>query len=155
MGCFPHLVQPYPRVFENIQMIWMDSCIFHHDAITTSVVLGPEPEFGEPSQNPGHTTLAMIDTKEMEQWLRRQTHIWDGSPHPALQPYKVFENIEMMWMGIWIHHRAITTTILASRFESCRVTPELQPIPCLQWLRLQTHMGWFPSTTRYNNIQGV
>ena len=38
-------------------------------------------------------------------WLRLQTPI-DCIPHPYLM-YKVFEHLEMLWMGKWVHMYAI------------------------------------------------
>ena len=42
-------------------------------------------------------------------WLR---------PTSALYIYKVIDNLHMLWMGIWIHHHAITTTVVGPDFGS-------------------------------------
>jgi hypothetical protein len=60
--------------------------------------------------------------------------------------YKVFDNFHMLWMGIWIHHHAITTaqTILSVgewNQTILSVGEWLETI--VQWLRLKTHLEWF------------
>ena len=32
--------------------------------------------------------------------------------------YQVFDNLHMLWMGIWIHHHAIATTLAGPDLES-------------------------------------
>jgi hypothetical protein len=32
--------------------------------------------------------------------------------------YKVIENLHLLWMGIWIHHHAIMTTLVGPDFGS-------------------------------------
>jgi hypothetical protein len=68
-------------------------------------------------------------------------------PTSTLSMYKVFDNVHMLWMGIWIHHHAITTAVvgpdLGRRLKS-DVTAGLLVIPFLQWLKLKTHLEWFP-----------
>jgi hypothetical protein len=40
----------------------------------------------------------------MVHWLRPNPRpTWNGSHIHFQQPYKVFENIHMLWMGIWVH----------------------------------------------------
>jgi hypothetical protein len=43
--------------------------------------------------------------------------------------YKVFDNVHMLWMGIWIHHHAVTTALvgidLEIRQKSCCVEARL------------------------------
>jgi hypothetical protein len=43
-------------------------------------------------------------------WLRLQTPI-DCIPYPywMLDVYEVFEHLEMLWMGIWVHPYAFNT----------------------------------------------
>jgi hypothetical protein len=45
----------------------------------------------------------------------------------------VFDNLHMLWMGIWIHHHAITAGLvnqnLGSQLKSRRVTPWCQMKP--------------------------
>jgi hypothetical protein len=35
-------------------------------------------------------------------------------PTSTLSMHKVFDNAHMLWMGIWIHHHAITTAVVGS-----------------------------------------
>jgi hypothetical protein len=32
--------------------------------------------------------------------------------------YKVIDNLHMLWMGIWVHHHAITTTLVDPDLEN-------------------------------------
>ena len=55
-------------------------------------------------------------------------------------------NHHMLWMGIWIHHHALSTDSCRSRFGKsaeilghCLVVYEA----LVHWLRLQTHIEWF------------
>jgi hypothetical protein len=61
------------------------------------------------------------------QWLRLQTHVeWFPYPNQTTTRYKVFDILHMLWMGIWIHHHAVTAALasqnLGSQLKS-RVTP--------------------------------
>ncbi len=33
-------------------------------------------------------------------------------PTSTLSMYKVFDNVHMLWMGIWIQHHAVTTAVI-------------------------------------------
>jgi hypothetical protein len=69
---------------------------------------------------------------------------------PTASPYiwKVIDNLHMLWMGIWIHHHAITNTLvnpdLGRSLKSFLVTAWrwMKPL-CSGWLRLQIYMEWF------------
>ncbi len=77
----------------------------------------------------------------------------EASDTPGMVPistksmYKVFDNVHMLWMGIWIHHHAITTAVvgpdMGGRLKS-NVTAGLLVIPFVRWLKLETHLKWFP-----------
>ncbi len=61
--------------------------------------------------------------------------------------YKVFDNVHMLWMGILIHHYAITTaqTILSVGEGNQTILPVGEWLGTIvQWLRLKTHLEWFP-----------
>ncbi len=53
-------------------------------------------------------------------------------PTSTLSMHKVFDNVHMLWMGIWIHHHAVTTAVvsqdLGGRLKS-DVTAGLLMIP--------------------------
>ncbi len=65
----------------------------------------------------------------------------------TLSMYKVFDNVHMLWMGIWIYHHAITTAVvgqdLGGRLKSY-VTAGLLVIPFVRWLKLEIQLEWFP-----------
>jgi hypothetical protein len=59
--------------------------------------------------------------------------------------YKAFDILHMLWMGIWIHHHAVTTYCYQPRFGKsaeilghCLVVYEA----LVHWLMLQTHVEW-------------
>ncbi len=61
------------------------------------------------------------------------------APTSTLSMHNVFDNVHMLWMGIWIHHHAITTAVvgpdLGGRLKT-EVHAGLLVIPFVWWLRL-------------------
>ena len=82
------------------------------------------------------------------QWLRLEIHMeWFLQPLQTYERWKVIINLHMLWMGIWIHHHAITSTPVnwdlgrkRSNPWSCLALNEA----IVHWLRLQIYMEWFP-----------
>jgi hypothetical protein len=61
--------------------------------------------------------------------------------------YNVFDNHHMLWMGIWIHHHAITISQASQKLgtKSAEIPGHslVMNEAFVQWLRLQTHLEWF------------
>jgi hypothetical protein len=69
------------------------------------------------------------------------------APKSTSSIYKVFDNVHMLWMGIWIHHHAVTTaqTILSvGEWNQTILSVGEWLGTIVQWLRLKTHLEWFP-----------
>ena len=74
-------------------------------------------------------------------WLRLQTHL-KSIPHP-FHIYKVFNHLDMPWMGIWV--RCYACAGQGSRVDFRKI--ELSPSPSdvvMSWLRLQTRLECIP-----------
>jgi hypothetical protein len=64
--------------------------------------------------------------------------------------YKVFDNLHMLWMWIWIRHHAGTAILVGPDLESqtkfwVMTTNEAEAL--VHWLRLLIYMKWFPPTS--------
>ena len=61
-------------------------------------------------------------------------------PHPNI--YNVIDNLQMLWMGIWICHHAITTTHLLAQIlgVSRNYGTLLDPNCCHDTVVQETHM---------------
>jgi hypothetical protein len=47
-------------------------------------------------------------------------------PTSTLSMYNVFDNVHMLWMGIWIQHNAVTTAVVGPDFGG-RLKSEVTP----------------------------
>ena len=130
-GMIPTSTPNIHQVFENTQMLWMGRWIHHHATIT--ICVGP---WNEESWPYTWVTVGLQMMSRCSGWGPRPT--WNSSqissrhikevetfrccdllveapdPHgmiPTSTPniYKVAENIHILKMGRWIHHRSKTT----------------------------------------------
>jgi uncharacterized protein YfaT (DUF1175 family) len=97
------------KVFDNHHMLWMGIWIHHH-AVTATLV---SPDFGSPAEILGRYLHAVVESLNTHGMLSTST----------LYIYKVFDNHHMLWMGIWVHHHAATTTLVQPRFGKTAVFP--------------------------------
>ena len=97
----------------------------------------------EVSWNPG----SMLGTKWCPCVVVEALNPHGMAPTSSPNIWKGIYNLHMLWMGIWIHHRAIYNHTCCSGFEK---TAEIRghclaPNDVLVWLlRLWTHMKWLP-----------
>jgi hypothetical protein len=86
------------EVFEHLQLLWMGIWL-HIQNITTADV---SPDLGELAEmqecKPYH--YAMVEAVEPF-----KLHITSMS-----YLYEVFEHLQLLWMGIWMHTHTVTTT---------------------------------------------
>jgi hypothetical protein len=77
--------------------------------------------------------LSLYDVVRL--WLRQTPR--DCIPHPYWI-YKVFEHLEMLWMGIWVHPYTVMPVQAGVDFR--KIGALLSPSPSdvvMSWLRLQ------------------
>ncbi len=65
--------------------------------------------------------------------------------HPPTMAYicKVFEQLEMLWMGIWVHTYAVLHVQVGVNIRENGVWPSLYDV-VVSWLRLQTPIDCIP-----------
>jgi hypothetical protein len=76
-------------------------------------------------------------------WLRLQTHL-ESTPHPC-HMYKVFQHLDMLWMGIWVHPYTVTHPTWLIIVVLCHLWSQHDVI--MSWLRLT-------ATSRYGASLG-
>jgi len=65
--------------------------------------------------------------------------------HPTSMSYvyKVFQHLDMLWMGIWVYHYTVTPVQVGVNFRKIGVGRSLSDV-VMSWLRLQTHLESIP-----------
>ena len=74
-------------------------------------------------------------------WLRLQTHL-KSIPHP-FHIYKVFNHLDMPWMGIWVRCYACAGQGSRVNFRKIELSPSPSDV-VMSWLRLQTRLECIP-----------
>jgi hypothetical protein len=64
-------------------------------------------------------------------------------PTSMLDVYKVFEHLEMLWMGIWVHPYAILHVQVGVNLRENGVWPSLYDV-AVSWLRLRSPKDCIP-----------
>ncbi len=64
-------------------------------------------------------------------------------PTSILDVYKVFEHLEMLWMGIWVHTYAVLHVKVGMNFRENGEWPGLYDV-AVSWLTLQTPKDCIP-----------
>jgi len=95
-----------------------------------------------------------VSLQMMPRWVVEALNPHGMVPTSTPNLYKVIDNLQMLWIVIWICHHAITTTHLL--VQTWEVSAEI----CItggvhtnddmaQWLRLKTHMEWLPCQLKH------
>ena len=64
---------------------------------------------------------------------------------------KVFEQLEMLWMGIWVHNYAVLHVQVGVNFRGNGVWPSLYDV-AVSWLRLQTPIDCIPTMSYISKV---
>ncbi len=107
-GLVPTSTSSIYKEFDNVHMLWMGIWIWiHHHPVTTTLV---GPDLGSRLKSAGSLLGATI--------ANDHCGVVEALDPPGLVPtstssiYTEFDNVHMLWMGIWIHHHAVTTTLV-------------------------------------------
>ena len=76
--------------------------------------------------------LALVPRKYLY-WKAVNPH--ELHPTSILDVYKVFQHLEMLWMGIWVHPYAVIHAQVGVNFRKTGVWPSLYDV-VVSWLRL-------------------
>ena len=111
------------KVFANLHMQWMGIWIHHHCIITVggSPNLGNQQKSRIPGLLLGYKPYHYAINEDYESQKLDHTSFSDIC--------KVFFNLHMQWMGIWIHHHRIITagaSLYLGNHQKSRVTAGLQ-----------------------------
>ncbi len=64
-------------------------------------------------------------------------------PTPMSYVYKVFQHLDMLWMGIWVNPYSVMPVQVRVDFLKIELSPSPSVI-LMSWLRLQTHLESIP-----------
>ena len=84
--------------------------------------------------------LALVPRKYLY-WKAVNPH--ELHPTSILDVYKVFQHLEMLWMGIWVHPYAVIHAQVGVNFRKTGVWPSLYDV-VVSWLMLQTPIECIP-----------
>ena len=95
------------RVLDNLSLQWMGILMWRH-AVTTTLV---GPDLGSQMKSwvtTGHqkSLCPLVEAHGM-------------APTSSSIMCKVIDNLHMLWIGIWMHHHAICTTLIGPDLGTC------------------------------------